>query len=178
MNPHKPFKMLTAVFTAVIFILTSLGISPNAFAAAAMPEVSFPYQIALDRSLGLAIPQKIGRLENFSAGQGDRPAIFHIQTAHGHYQAQLQIRDILHYLDKQYGVRTVLVEGSAFKLEPDLLNFFPKDKKLTLKVNDALTKRAIVKGSELYLLESQGAKAYGVEDLRAYRENGVSFVSV
>ncbi|MBI4711266.1 MAG: hypothetical protein HY767_02240, partial [Candidatus Omnitrophica bacterium] len=73
---------------------------------------------------------------------------------------------------------TVLVEGSAFQLDPELLNFFPKDQALTRKVNDALTKQAIVKGSELYLLESKGAKGYGVEDLRAYRENGVAFVDV
>ena len=178
MNSHNPFKTFIATCTVFVFFFTSLGISPSAFASTAMPEVSFPYQIALDRSLGLAIPQKFGKLENFSAGQGDRPAIFHIQTAHGHYQAQQQIRQILQYLDKNYGVRTVLVEGSAFELDPELLNFFPKDKKLTLKVNDALTKHALVKGPELYLLESKGAKAYGVEDLRAYRENGVSFVSV
>jgi glutamate dehydrogenase/leucine dehydrogenase/phosphomannomutase len=178
MNSHKTFKAFVASFTALIFTITSFGISPNAFAAAAMPEVSLPYQAALDRSLNLAVPQKFGKLEHFNAGQNNKPAIFHVQTAHGHYEAQQQIREILRYLDQQYGVKTVLVEGSAFKLEPELLNFFPKDPALTSKVNDALTKRAIVKGPELYLLESKGANAYGIEELKAYRENGVAFVNV
>jgi len=178
MNSHKPFKTFIAAFTVFTFFVTSLGISPNAFASAAMPEVSLPYQLAIDRNLGFSIPQKLGKLEQFSAGQGGRPVVFHVQTAHGHYQAQQQIRQILHFLDKHYGVRTVLVEGSAFQLDPELLNFFPQDKELTQKVNDALTKQAIVKGPELYLLEAKGAKAFGIEDLPAYRENGVSFVSV
>ncbi len=168
------FIAFTVAFT---FLVTNLGVSPNAFATpTGRPEVALPYQVKLDENLRIAIPQELGKLEHFKMGQG--PAIFHIQTAHGHYQAQQQIRSLLHYLDKNYGVKTVLVEGSAFKLEPQILNFFPKDKKLTMKVNDVLTKHALVKGAELYLLEAKGANAFGIEKVEAYRANRDSFIKV
>ncbi|MFH0985733.1 MAG: PAS domain-containing protein [Candidatus Omnitrophota bacterium] len=164
---RRPFRMLVAICTSVTFLATSVGVSPGAFAAPAMPEVSLPYQAAIDRDLRLAIPHELGKLEQYHAGAGDQPVVFHIQTAHGHYEAQQQVRKILHYLDKQYGVRTVLVEGSAFQLDPKLLNFFPKDAALTQKVNEELTKRALVKGPELYLLdklqEGGGRKAEGAK---------------
>jgi len=204
MNSHKTFRTFIAAFTVFTFFITSLGISPNAFAAASVPpqglggqaEVSLPYQLKLDENLRVAIPQELGKLEHFNAGQG--PAIFHIQTAHGHYQSQKQIQSLLHYLDKNYGVKTVLVEGSAFKLEPGILNFFPKDQKLTLAIADELTRQALVKGPELYLLDkqfeksqtikqkspisilrsSEDASAYGIENAGAYNANRASFVDV
>jgi adenylate kinase len=196
MSQSKPFKTVVAFFTAFIFFITSLGISPNAFAAASMPEVSLPYQAAIDRNLRIAIPQELGKLENFNAGSG--PAIFHIQTAHGSYQAQQQIRAILHHLEKSYGVKTLLVEGSATELRTDVLNFFPTDKKLTMKIADTLTKHALVTGEELFLLDevqrekrglvntrnqvesrvpSPESRALGIENLKSYLSNGESFAA-
>lgn len=147
--------MKSIAFTvAFTFLVTNLGVSPNAFAAGGVPfapEVTLPYQAMLDQNLRMAIPRDLGKIEDLHFGKG--PAVFHIQTAHGHYEAQQQIRQILHHLNKNYGVKIVLVEGSAFKLNPEILNFFPDDIKLTLKVNDALTKAALVKGPELFLLD-------------------------
>ena len=81
------------------------------------------------------------------------------------------------------------MEGSAFKLRPEILNFFPEDPKRTMKVADRLARQALVKGPELYLLDRIGtaeagdrvprpAEAYGIEDARIYRENGEAFVRV
>jgi HEAT repeat protein len=186
----RPFKTLIALFTVVTFLTTSVIWAPNSLAAAqavgvpapVASEVSIPYQTKLDPRIQFSIPQELGTLQYFKAGKG--PMVVHLQTAHGHYQAQKQIQALLHHLDKQYGIRTLLVEGSAFKLEPSILNFFPEDAKLTQKVNDALTKQALVKGPELYLLDELNGKtnsvpqAYGIENLNAYRENGLSFVDV
>ena len=198
--------MKSIAFTvAFTFLVTNLGVSPNAFAAGGVPfapEVTLPYQAMLDQNLRMAIPRDLGKIEDLHFGKG--PAVFHIQTAHGHYEAQQQIRQILHHLNKNYGVKIVLVEGSAFKLNPEILNFFPDDIKLTLKVNDALTKAALVKGPELFLLDeiqdggrlrADGDKqsapssilhpssvvvpqAFGIENAEAYRANRESFVSV
>ncbi|MFA5168395.1 MAG: HEAT repeat domain-containing protein [Candidatus Omnitrophota bacterium] len=188
MNQRKPFKTFIASLTVFVFFVTSLGINPEALAAAVTPEVTLPFQVKLGENLHMAIPRELGKLEHFKMGQG--PAIFHIQTAHGHYEAQQQIRRILHHLSKNYGIRTILVEGSAFKLKPEILNFFPKDHKLTMKVNDELTKHALVKGPELFLLDEIGVtpqkknggvtpiSAYGIEQVDLYRENGYAFVDV
>ena len=156
MNSRSPFKALVASFTVFVFFVTSLGINPNAFASAtALPlgEVSLPYRATIDRSLGFALPSELGKIEFFKPGKG--PMLVHIQTAHGHYEAQQQIRKILHHLDKNYGIKTLLLEGSASELSPNRLNFFPQDRSLTMKIADAFTKHALVTGEELYLLDTQ-----------------------
>jgi glucose-6-phosphate isomerase len=176
MNLRKPFKTVIAAFTILTFLITSLGVSPNAFAAAAMPEMSLPYQVKLDESLRMAIPQELGKLDHFKMGQG--PAIFHIQDAHGHYEGQQKIRQLLGFLARTYGIKTVLVEGSAFQLDSEKIRFFPEDMKKTLAVNEEFTRRAWVAGAELHLLDDPSAQAFGIEEAKSYRENGHAFVGV
>jgi len=188
----RSFKAFIASITGIAFLTTSVIWAPDSFASAqairvsapsVASEVALPYQPQLDPGIQFSIPQELGTLQYFKRGKG--PMVVHLQTAHGHYQAQKQIQALLHHLDKQYGIKTLLVEGSAFKLEPEILNFFPADPKLTKKANDALTKAALVKGPELYLLDKLGvasgsvrAEAYGIENLETYRANGVAFVNV
>jgi len=161
MNQRNPFKTYIAALTVFAFFFTNLGITPDALAAASMPtprnisgnqaEVLLPYQARLDSSIGFSIPSELGSIEYFRPGKG--PALIHIQTAHGHYQAQKQIQQILHHLDKNYGVKTLFLEGSGFELNPELIRFFPDDHALTMKAADELTKRALLKGPELFLLD-------------------------
>lgn len=212
----KPVKCLIAAITCAVFVTTSVFGPPSGFAANFEPPravatgsaigTEIPDLTRLDTSIRFSIPEELGTLEYFKPGKG--PAIVHLQTAHGHYQAQKQIQAILHYLDDHYGIRTLLVEGSAFQLEPELLNFFPGNPDLTRQANDALTRAAWVKGSELYLLDtvqqvkqdnekrmmdetsgfsssvirhaasSLAAQAYGIEELQSYRDNGRAFVDV
>lgn len=47
-----------------------------------------------------------------------------------------------------------------------------------MKVADELAKKALIKGSELFLLEDSKAQAYGIENLEAYVANGETFKSV
>ncbi len=119
-------------------------------------------------SFHLQIPSDFGKVENLVAGKG--PALIQIQTAHGNYEAQKNIQAILHHLYEQYGVGTVFLEGTAYKLRPELLRFFP-DPTLNLKIADQMTKQALVKGAELFLIKEPKAQAYGIENLDHYREN-------
>ncbi|MBI3313369.1 MAG: hypothetical protein HYZ83_03975 [Candidatus Omnitrophica bacterium] len=104
--------------------------------------------------------------------------LVHLQTAHGSYEAQKKIESILHYLKSHYGFKTVFVEGSAFKLEPEMLRFFPGDKKLTRQVVNDLAKKAIVKGAGLFLIDEPQAEGYGIEKLETYNANKQVFQSV
>jgi len=195
----KKSKIAIALFTAVTFFVTNVVWMPGGFAQGTplAAEVALPYQATLDTSLGFSIPRELGSIEYFKSGKG--PAVIQLQTAHGHSQAQQQIRGILHHLEKNYGIKTLLVEGSAGELGADRLNFFPEDPKLTMKIVDAFTKHALVTGEELYLLDQIGAtghdqratekpvrgswtdargpRALGVENLKSYLANGESFAA-
>jgi len=168
-------RSVTAVFTAVSLLLTQVAFAAPAFSAST-PEVSLPDSVRLNQALGLHVPSSIGTVEKLQAGSGK--SIFHIQTAHGHYQAQQNINFLLKDLEKNYGVKTILVEGASESLDPEIINFFPKDHKSTMSVVDTLTRKAVIQGPEIFLLESNSAKGFGIEDPKAYEKNLQDFASV
>ncbi|MBI1977913.1 MAG: hypothetical protein HYS55_04090, partial [Candidatus Omnitrophica bacterium] len=99
------------------------------------------------------------------------PLILHIQDAHGSYEAQVNIKNIIRYLVKEYGFSLILTEGAAQELEPNLFGIF-KDHALNLKIADALAKEGELTGAELFLLETPNKVAgIGVEDQTAYADN-------
>jgi len=172
MHPGK--IKFTSLLTAIIFSLSQIGILPQGWAnPAATP---FPLEVKLDTQFDLALPPELGTIQTIQAGQG--PTLIHIQTAHGNYEAQKKIESILHYLKDTYGIKLLLLEGTSFKLNPELLHFFPKRMDLTKEIAEDLTQQALIKGSELFLLEAKDAEAYGIENREAYVSNGRAFIEV
>jgi len=165
-----PYFRKTGAFIALFaFVLTQLGPGHLLFAS---PETSTP----LPALFQLHVPSDLASLENYNPGSG--PFLIHIETAHGNYEAQKKTQALLHYLHREYGFKTLLLEGSAAPLEPGLLRFFPGDRGLTMKTADRLAQKALVKGPELFLLEEPDAAGYGIENLSAYRANLDAFRAV
>src|SRR3989338_3607878 len=109
----KKIQRVSACLTLITFLATQPSFSvPDLFAGgiSAAIEVKIPARFALD------IPSELGRIETVVKGAG--PTILHIQTAHGNYEAQKNIQAILRHLHDQYGTSLLLLEGSAFKLDP------------------------------------------------------------
>ena len=154
---RKNLKRYVSLFTLIAFTLSqfsSLGY--------AQPS-EIPAQAAY---FDFKIPSHLGTVEKVFSGKG--PALIHIQTAHGNYEAQKSIEALLQLLKRDYGIKTVFVEGSAFELHSERLNFFPDNPKLNRDVADQLTRQALVKGPELFLLNNQDVKAYGIENAETY----------
>ncbi len=141
-----------------------------------LPRAVLCVYAAEETAQDLQVPSELGIVHSVDRGTG--PLIFHIQAAHGNYEAQKKIQSLLHYLKNTYGIKTILVEGSAAKLDPVLLHFFPTDKKLTMEFADSLAKKSLIKGAELFLLEEPEAVAYGIENMKAYVDNGKAFQAV
>ena len=169
----KLSKQITALATAIFFTLTEAGLSPAGFAALAVRP---PSEVKFSAPFQLALPSELGTVEDAHSGAG--ATIVHLQTAHGNYEAQKKIESILHYLKSRYGFNLLLLEGTSFKLRPELLQFFPGDKDMTQKVAERLAKKALLKGHELFLLKDPETPAYGIENLEAYVSNGESFKAV
>lgn len=163
MKKKTTFTKRLCPLLAALLLVASIG-SPSALALQESPLKD------------LQVPTDLGIVQTAQEGEG--PVIFHIQTAHGNYEAQKKIQALLHYLSKTYGIRTVFVEGSASKLDPGLLRFVPGGRRLTLQIADSLAKKSLVKGVELFLLGKPTAEAYGIENLEAYIRNGKAFQAV
>ena len=168
--------MLMQKLTKRIALVTSLLVA-NPFLAAPLPASVLPVpEVPARASFKLELPAGLGTVERLQAGNG--PTLIHIQAAHGNYGAQKKIAGLLAHLSRKYGIRTVFVEGSAFRLDRNRLRFFPAKPALDRRIADRLARDALVKGVELYLMGDARAEALGVEDLSSYVSNGRAFEEV
>lgn len=165
------FRKLVSFVTAVLLGLNQLcAVPPRAWAA-------FPSEVKIPAGgFQLSLPPDLGIIQALVSGDG--PTIIHLQNAHGNYEAQKKIQAILHYLREHYGIKILFLEGSASRLNPELLAFAPGDKSRNLQIADSLAKKSLVKGAELFLLEAPDAAAYGIENIQDYISNGKAFEGV
>jgi fructose-1,6-bisphosphatase/inositol monophosphatase family enzyme/phosphoglycolate phosphatase-like HAD superfamily hydrolase len=175
-----PFIKSTAAVTIVAFFMTQLYLPNQGFAQVTpvaplfvQPNIT---EVALPTKFELSLPKELGRVEEMQGGLG--PTLIHIQTAHGNYEAQKKIEAILHHFKNDEGIDALFLEGTAFELNPELIRFFPDRMDLTHDVADRLTKKALLKGPELFLIDEPNVPAFGVEDLEAYKKGTNAFRAV
>lgn len=171
----KCFTRGSALLTLFFFLFSSF--SPVSFAE--IPGIqTFQYKTndAAAPSFRLDLPSELGTVETLQPGNG--PAVVHIQTAHGNYEAQKKIQGILEFLNKNYGFKHILVEGSPFKFHNEYLRFFPEDMAATHEIAGQLTRESLMSGPELFLIDHPEVEAHGIENLETYKANGLAFYDV
>jgi len=168
----KSRRKTTALLVAILFFVGQFSPSTQVLARERQgtSEIKSPAQFQID------LPPDLGTIQSISTGSG--PTLIHIQDAHGNYEAQKKIAAILQYLKEKYGIKVLLLEGAADKLNAELLRVFPKRMDLSREVADGLVRQALMKAAELFLLESPDVQTYGIENLKAYVENGKAFAAV
>jgi len=152
------------VFT---FVSTSI-VTPGQFAYAAPVE---PLSQLLNRE-AFKLPAELGKVSEIIPVPGAKNLIIHIEEAHANYSAQTNIRDILHLLRKQYGIKQIFSEGAGYELHPEALDISSGNAEVRKTVNDRLMRAGELTGAEAFLMEPEsGMKGYGVEEASAYRED-------
>jgi len=126
----------------------------------------------------IQVPSEFGEVKERYQAPLSTTSIIHIQTAHGSLEAQKNIHALLKHLKETYDIDLLLLEGAATKLRPEIFRFF-EDDSLNRKIADTLLKEAMLTGAESYLLEAHPeVEAYGIEDVKTYREDLELFRSV
>jgi hypothetical protein len=169
MTPKKHHKVI-ATITVFAFLLGQVGPVPEALGNSqptVVGEVTVPSQFSF------SIPTELGVVQTLMPGIG--PTVIHIQEAHGNLEGDQNIEKILHFLKDEHDVRLVLLEGTAFKLRPEFLRFFPDQMERTVEILEALQSKGLVTGPEMFLAKEKDTEAYGIEDLDAYVANGKTF---
>ena len=176
----KTTKQLLAGIVAVTFFITNtLTPAPTAlamsFGALAAKDVEL-----LSSSQSLNIPVEWGHVTDLEIMPQPSALIVHIREAHANYDAQKNIQKILRFLNKNYGIKLVLLEGAGNRVHPELFQFFPKDKELDQAINEGLLKRGDLTGAEIFLANThdQGTEGHGVEDVKSYIEDREAFRKV
>ncbi|MDD5226343.1 MAG: hypothetical protein PHV97_04050, partial [Candidatus Omnitrophica bacterium] len=191
---HPLTKWISFVVISTFFI-TSLGITPETFAALRVPTT----EVSSLAAGTLAIPAELGQVTETLTGDSKAPAFIHIQSAHGNYQAEKNIEALLAHINKNSSVKLMLLEGAAGKLQPELFRLFPDHPDFNKKVTDKLMREGYLTGPERFLIENAdygrlslvaGKKlatsdqspatmqAYGVEDFESYKKDRESFIQV
>ncbi len=119
----------------------------------------------------ISIPENIGSISKKFAGKEQGRIIFLIQDAHAIVDAQQNIRKIIAYLSKTYGVETVLLEGARDRLEPVLFRSFP-DEIIRQRVLSVYEASGELSGAEIAAITQDGrAEFRGMEDWFLYEKN-------
>jgi len=127
-------------------------------------------------SVEIQIPSEFGEIEGHYFAPGSDDFIVHIQDAHGNYDAQKSIENIIRYLTDHYGFQTLFLEGAGDRLDPSLFHFF-SDRSVNLDIADVLMRNGEFSGGEMLLLDrSLDGKAgriegYGIESRKIYQED-------
>ncbi len=120
------------------------------------------------------IPAELASVEEFweAPARPNPKMILQIQNAHTNYEAQTKIRDLMSYLNQNYGFKTIFVEGASEELNPEYLKLFP-DAETNRRLWDELAKRGQITGADWFLLndEKSGAKGVGIENAELYKKN-------
>lgn len=139
----------------------SWGVPPGSEIVLPRPEIKIPFELASVQEEHWAAPQA--------------PVVVHIQDAHGHYEAQTKIKQIIQYLKQAGGFSLLLLEGSDTRLDPSIYHFF-ENPDLNRQLADSLMKEGELSGAETHLIEEMENRdrkmsAYGVENTGLYRKD-------
>ncbi|MSR77266.1 MAG: hypothetical protein EXS63_03425, partial [Candidatus Omnitrophica bacterium] len=150
----NPIKKITA--WAIVFTLSfSQNTLPSLYAAKASPESLNSRTQILTNLTTVQVPKNLGHIQDIFHGKEGAP-IFLIQDAHEIPEAQRNIEKLIEYLSAEYGVRSVKLEGASSKLDSQIFQSFPNQKRLR-EVFEAYYDRGELTGGTGAAIFRQGA---------------------
>lgn len=121
------------------------------------------------------LPAYLGIInERYEAPDADK-MIIHVQDAHCNYACQKTIAQIISYVNEEYGVRMINLEGGVGEYDLSLFGEIP-DSGLKERVSDLFMREGFVNGAEYFAINNpETVELWGVEDERLYKENLASY---
>ena len=117
------------------------------------------------------LPEYLGHIKDQYRSNKPNKTIIHIQDAHCNYAAQQKIAEIIGYINKEYGVSTVNLEGGAKGYDLSIFTDIA-DKTIRDKVADYFVKEGLVNGAEYYAVNNpEKVSLWGIEDTKLYIDN-------
>lgn len=164
---QRVLKILTCI-TTIAFLATTVAWS--------MPEI-WPSDMTINpdastiQSFGnLKIPAEIGWIESIYQSRGNAPFVVLIPDAHAVKDAQDRIEELICFLEKELGIRTVALEGGAGELDDTILRAFP-DGKIKRRVLEKYLEKAEITGPVMASIFGPAEACFhGVEDWKLYEK--------
>ncbi len=173
----RRFKALVSMVTAVAFLSNTLM-----YDSALASQVSARY--AQDHSgtgakngydeLGadnFSIPDFLGEIKSRHDSAGSGTMVVHIQDAHCNYDCQKAISGIISYIQENYGINTVNLEGGDGLYDLSVFTDI-QDAPVREKVADYFVNEGILSGAEYFsAVFPEKTELWGIEDPGLYAAN-------
>ena len=115
-----------------------------------------------------ALPLSLGHVKDTYKANNSKKTVIHIQDAHCNYYAQHKITDVIGYLNREYGISTVNLEGGAGDYDISVFTRI-QDKAIREKVADYFVKEGLVNGAEYFAINNPNkATLWGIENVKLY----------
>jgi len=169
---HLFFKKTFSLIALFAFIMTFVLMDAWAEAADASvittPDKTEEHlQLDVDT---LTISPHIGTVKFSRKGKSDK-TIIHIQDAHCNYGAQKSISKIIEYLNTEYGIEYINLEGGAGDYDLSVFTDI-SNRAIRSRVADYFMKWGQVNGAEFYALSNPDkVTLWGVEEPDLYLKN-------
>ena len=116
------------------------------------------------------IPSHLGEVRYSFKGDGDR-VVVHMQDAHCNYFAQSKISEIINFLNQEYGVTVLNLEGGAGGYDLEVFTAISGGE-IRHEVADYFLKRGEITGAEYFAINNpEKVTLWGIENKDLYLEN-------
>lgn len=168
-------KKLSAIMLLAVFTISSVTI--NAFSGIsalypdypALSEDTVPGQAILDPET-FFLPSHLGDVVDKHTGTSGKTVV-HIQDAHSNYAAQLKISSIIDYVNQEYGIKVLNLEGGSGEYDLTVFSSISGEE-IRREVADHFLQKGEVNGAEFYAIRNSGRIwLWGVEDRDLYLKN-------
>jgi chemotaxis methyl-accepting protein methylase len=119
----------------------------------------------------IIIPQSLALIKDSWQAPNPRSIVIHIQDAHCNYYAQTRIAAIIEYLNDNYGVNTVNLEGGTRDYDLSIFTGI-KDKAAREKAAEHFVREGVLNGAEYFAANNpEKVSLWGIEDAKLYIDN-------
>ncbi len=174
LNRHYMIKKATCIGVITAFFVSFIYV--NARPAVGIERI--PFEVP-GKEVGLfaqfkpdtfTVPAHLGEIKYKYESASDR-FIIHIQDAHCNYFAQRKIYDIIDYLNREYGISMINLEGGVGDYDLTPLTSIT-NRAVRREVSEYFAKKGEINGAELYAGNNPGkVTLWGVEDKDLYLAN-------
>lgn len=158
---------LCAVFTAICFMISTLG--ANLYAIPMSENPSKKYEDVFNKTS--VISGEYGKITSFKDAKSDTTVI-NIQDLHCHPQTQKNISKIIEQIKDKYNLTSIYVEGGYGDINTGWLDEI-KDKQIKKQVINKLLEEGILTGSEYFVLSSgtKNVDFKGIDEESLHKDN-------
>ncbi|MBO7431957.1 MAG: hypothetical protein J6U02_03565 [Elusimicrobia bacterium] len=168
-NLKKKFNSMKmcAVFTAVCFIMSTLG--ANLYAIPTAENANKKYEDVFNKVS--SISNEYGKITSSKDAKSD-VTVINIQDLHCHPQTQRNISKIIGQIADKYNLKSIYVEGGYGNIDTSWLNQI-KDENIRKQVIEKLVEDGLLTGGEYYKLtnNNEAVELKGIDEEKLHQDN-------